>query len=48
MKKYILLLILLLIPVNVFGVELIKTDSKSVIVYDMTDDKILYDRNGEE
>ncbi len=48
MKKYILLLILLLIPVNVFGVELIPTNSKSVIVYDMTDDKTLYDRNGEE
>lgn len=48
MKKYILLFILLLIPVNVFAVDLVKTNSKSVMVYDLTEDKLLYDRNGEE
>ena len=42
MKKYILLFILLLIPVNVFAVDLVKTNSKSVMVYDLTEDKLLY------
>lgn len=48
MKKILIFILLLLVPINVLGMELINTNSSSVMVYDMTDDVLLYDRNGEQ
>lgn len=50
MKKYIyfLIFIILFMPISVFGMELIDTNSNSVVLYDIDDDKILFDRNGDE
>lgn len=47
MKK-ILLLIILLIPFSVFGLELPSTYSDIVMIYDLTDDQILLEKNSDK
>lgn len=47
MKK-LLLFLLLLIPINVFAVELPETYSQKIMIYDLTDDKVLLSKNAEE
>ena len=47
MKK-IILLILLLIPINVFALEFPEFNSYTVLIYDNTDNKVLYEKNNEE
>ena len=47
MKK-IILLILLLIPISVYGLELPKTYSDIVMIYDLTDDEVLLEKNSEK
>lgn len=47
MKK-ILLLIILLIPFGVFGLELPSTYSDIVMIYDLTDDQILLEKNSDK
>lgn len=42
MKKFFLFLILLL-PINVFALDYPKLNSKYVMVYDLTDDNVLYE-----
>lgn len=48
MKKIIFLLILLLIPLNIYALEYPKINSDKAIVYDLTSDKILYEKNSNE
>ena len=43
MKKYIFLLILLFIPISVFSLEYPNTNSKMVEIYDLNDNKVLYE-----
>ncbi len=47
MKK-IILFILLLIPISVYGLDLPKTYSEIVMIYDLTDDEILLEKNAEK
>ena len=47
MKK-LLLLILLILPINVFALEFPTIDSKKVEIYDMTDSKILYEKDSND
>lgn len=47
MKK-ILLLILLLIPLSAFGLELPETYSDIVMIYDLTDNQVLLEKNSEK
>lgn len=47
MKKLILLL-LLLIPISTFGLELPKTYSDIVLIYDLTDDQVLLEKNSDK
>ena len=49
MKKIVLIIfILLLFPLHVYAVELGNTYSNAVLIYDITDDKILQEKNSEE
>lgn len=48
MKKIIILIIILLFPISVYALEYPKLDSKSVEVYDITDKKVLYEKNSNE
>ena len=47
MKK-ILLFILLLIPISTFGLELPNTYSEIVMLYDLTDDQVLIEKNSDK
>lgn len=47
MKKYIFCLLLLFIPLNIFGLEL-DTYSSNVILYNLNEDSILYEKNSED
>ena len=47
MKK-LLFLLLLLMPLNIYALEYPEINSKKAIVYDITDDKILYEKNSNE
>ena len=49
MRKYlyILLLIVLIYPISIFAQE-VDIESKKAIVYNLNDDKILYEKNSEE
>lgn len=48
MKKILFLLVLLLIPFNVLAIELPDTNSNKVLIYDLTDDKILHAKKNDE
>lgn len=48
MKKILFLIILLLIPLNIYALEYPKINSDKAIVYDLTSDKILYEKNSNE
>lgn len=48
MKKILFLIILLLIPLNIYALEYPKINSDKAIVYDLTSDKILYEKNSSE
>ena len=47
MKK-VILLFLLLIPLNIFAIDYPELNSKYVVVYDLTDDEILYEKDSDE
>ena len=47
MKKIIIIIILLIIPLNVFALTYPELNSKKGIVYDLTDNKILYEKDSE-
>lgn len=47
MKKF-LLLILLILPINVFALEFPTVDSKKVEIYDLNDNKILYEKDSND
>lgn len=44
--KLVLCFIVFLLPINIFAVSLIDTYSNVIVIYDMTDNKILFDKNG--
>lgn len=46
MKK-ILLLLILLFPINIYSLELPEVSSDTVVIYDVTEDKMLFNKNGE-
>lgn len=51
MKKYFYILfifILIILPINAYAVELIDTYSPVVLIYDITDDNILFNKSGSE
>lgn len=48
MKKIIIFILLLLIPLNTFALEYPKINSNKAIIYDLTEDKILYEKNANE
>ncbi len=48
MKKIIYTLIILLLPLNIYALTYPELNSKKGLVYDLTDDKILYEKNSEE
>lgn len=48
MKKFIIFVLLLLIPFNTFALEYPDINSKKAIIYDLTTDKILYEKNSNE
>lgn len=48
MKKVLLTILLILIPVGVFAIELPNTYSDKVLIYDLTEDKILLEKKSDE
>ena len=45
MKRYLILLVLMFIPVRVFALNFPSVESKYVEIYDKTDDKVLYEKD---
>lgn len=48
MKKIITFLILLIIPINIYAIELSELYSPNVLIYDLTDNEILYKKNSDK
>lgn len=48
MKKMLLMLIILLFPFSIHALDYPKLDSKNIEVYDMTDNKVLYEINSKQ
>lgn len=48
MKKVIILIIMLLLPISVSALKYPEISSKKAIIYDLTDDKVVYEKNSND
>ncbi len=48
MKKVIILIIMLLLPISVSALKFPEISSKKAIIYDLTDDKVVYEKNSND
>ncbi len=48
MKKYLLLLVILLLPMFVYALDFPDINSKKAIIYDLTNNEVIYEKNSED